>query len=468
MPTWSKAIAQPAQEFPLKPLPILSGQIPDGLRGTLYRNGPARLERGGKRVGHWFDGDGAILAVHFTDEGATATYRYVQTEGYQQETQANSFLYPNYGMTVPGGFWKTWGKEAKNSANTSVLAVQNKLLALWEGGFPHSLDLETLETFELDHLSQLKPGEPFSAHPKIDSRTGNIYNFGVSIGAKITLNLYQSDVTGKVIKKSSHSLKRVPMIHDFVMAGQYLVFFVSPVSLNLLPAALGFKSFSDAMEWKPELGTEVLIFDRDTLSLVSRSETDPWFQWHYGNGWVNNEGNIIVEIVRYPDFTTNQNLKEVGTGKLHTPAKGTLWNIHLDPQTGKVLNAEQLLDRGCEFPIVPSHQVGENWRYTYLSIYRDHADISQELLGAIARFDRQQETLTIADMGETGYPSEPIFVPYSPNSEQGWVLTVVYDGSDHHSEVRIYDSESLNHDPLCRLMLPSVIPPGFHGTWTSR
>jgi len=40
--------------------------IPEGLRGSLYRNGPARLERGGVRVGHWFDGDGAILAVHFT------------------------------------------------------------------------------------------------------------------------------------------------------------------------------------------------------------------------------------------------------------------------------------------------------------------------------------------------------------------------------------------------------------------
>ncbi len=85
MPTWSQAIAQPAEEFPLKPLPILSGEIPDGLRGTLYRNGPGRLERGSQKVGHWFDGDGAILAVHLTEEGAEATYRYVQTAGYQKE-----------------------------------------------------------------------------------------------------------------------------------------------------------------------------------------------------------------------------------------------------------------------------------------------------------------------------------------------------------------------------------------------
>lgn len=137
---WSKAVAQPAKEFALTPLPVLEGKIPEGLKGSLYRNGPGRLERGGQRVGHWFDGDGAILAVHFTNKGASAVYRYVQTEGYQQETAAGAFVYPNYGMTAPGFFWNNWGKDVKNAANTSVLALPDKLLALlWEGGKPHAL-----------------------------------------------------------------------------------------------------------------------------------------------------------------------------------------------------------------------------------------------------------------------------------------------------------------------------------------
>src|SRR4028119_1469022 len=104
---WAKAIAQPATEFPATSLPVLSGTIPASLRGTLYRNGPARLERGGIRVGHWFDGDGAILAVHFNTRldkggsGATGLYRYVQTDGYQEEAAADQLLYGNYGMTAP-------------------------------------------------------------------------------------------------------------------------------------------------------------------------------------------------------------------------------------------------------------------------------------------------------------------------------------------------------------------------------
>ncbi|MGK7883723.1 MAG: carotenoid oxygenase family protein, partial [Crocosphaera sp.] len=88
-----------------------------------------------------------------------------------------------------------------------------------------------------------------------------------------------------------------------------------------------------------------------------------------------------------------------------------------------------------------------------------------EIFGAIARYDRQLKQINIADMGENRYPSEPIFVPRTPNSEKGWVLTVVYDGNNHSSELRIYDSEGLENSPLCRLGLPNVIPMGFHGTW---
>ncbi|MCC8455982.1 carotenoid oxygenase family protein, partial [Streptomyces rochei] len=93
--SWAQALARPAAEFPLTQLLVKSGKIPAGLRGTLYRNGPARLQRGGMNAGHWFDGDGAILAVHFTDAGAAAVYRYVETAGYQAEEKSDKFLYSN-------------------------------------------------------------------------------------------------------------------------------------------------------------------------------------------------------------------------------------------------------------------------------------------------------------------------------------------------------------------------------------
>ncbi len=169
---WANALAQPAQEFPLTPLPVISGKIPTGIHGTLYRNGPGRLERGGSRMGHWFDGDGAVLGVHFSSAGAAAVYRYVQSAGYKEESLENRLIYANYGMVAPGSIWDRLFKGVKNAANTSVLALPDKLLALWEGGKPHALNLQTLETLGEEDLGGLTTGLAYSAHYKRDAATG--------------------------------------------------------------------------------------------------------------------------------------------------------------------------------------------------------------------------------------------------------------------------------------------------------
>jgi carotenoid cleavage dioxygenase-like enzyme len=51
--------------------------------------------------------------VHFTDEGATGLYRYVQTVAYKEEAEKGEFLYGNYGMTAPGPVWNQWLKPLK-------------------------------------------------------------------------------------------------------------------------------------------------------------------------------------------------------------------------------------------------------------------------------------------------------------------------------------------------------------------
>ncbi|PZO37746.1 MAG: hypothetical protein DCF19_17925 [Pseudanabaena frigida] len=462
--SWAKAIAQPAKEFPLTQLSTISGKIPEGLQGSLYRNGPARMERGGLRVGHWFDGDGAILAVHFAEGKARATYRYVQTEGYLEEECADKLIYGNYGMTATGKWWQRFGKASKNVANTSVIALPDKLLALWEGGLPHALDLETLETYGLENLEGLDNRLPYSAHPKRDPQTGEIFNFGVSYGKNATLNIYRSDRQGKPIKKNQVNLQGLSMVHDFVLAGDYLIFCVPPLRMNPIPVLLNLQSYSDSLAWKPQEGTEVLVFNRHNLELVSRSNTEPWYQWHFGNGYGDRDGNVVFDLIRYPDFTTNQYLKEVASGKTTTNAKGTLWQMRLNPKTGEFLEASQLIDRGSEFPSVAPSQVGQNSRYTYLSIRRLE-DRQTELFGAIARYDYQTNTLTEADLGEDRYPMEPIFAPDSDNPDRGWIVTVVFDGDRECSEVWIFDSDRLDAEPVCRLALPSIVPMGFHGTW---
>ncbi|ERN40645.1 lignostilbene-alpha,beta-dioxygenase [Rubidibacter lacunae KORDI 51-2] len=464
-PAWGRVFQQPAVEFAPTPLNVLEGSLPAGLRGTLYRNGPGRLQRGGDRVGHWFDGDGAILAIALRGTDATGCYRFVQTEGYRAEAAADRYIFPNYGMTAPGPFWNSWIRPVKNSANTSVLALPDKLLALWEGGNPHALELQTLETFGSDRLDGLVDDEPYSAHPKRDPQTGEIYNFGLTFGPKVTINLYRSAPDGKILQRGSYRLDCFPMLHDFAIAGGYLIFCIPPVRINLLRVFSGLDSFGGAARWQPQHGTEILVFDRETLSLVSRSRTDPWFQWHLANGCETPDGEIALQLARFPDFRTNQHLKEVTTGRATTLARATLWQLHINPKTGEVVVSEELCDRGCEFPVVRGSDPGQPWPATYLTVHRDGGDRRPDLFNAIARYDTRSQTLTVADAGASCYPSEPIHAADADVPERGWLLTVVYDGARNTSEAWIYPDDLSSKEPICRLALPQAIPHGFHGTW---
>jgi carotenoid cleavage dioxygenase-like enzyme len=109
--------------------------------------------------------------------------------------------------------------------------------------------------------------------------------------------------------------------------------------------------------------------------------------------------------------------------------------------------------------------VGHPSRYTYLALHRKTADLTRDIFGAIARFDHRNGDLSEADLGDHRYPAEPIYAPDAHNPDQGWILTVIYDGNTDSSETWIYDADHLDDGPVCRLALPTVIPLSFHGTW---
>ena len=450
---WSGAVENMAQEFDVTPLTVLEGAVPSGLRGSLYRNGPARLERHGKRVGHWFDGDGAVLGIHFGTDGAQGVYRFVQTPALNARQEAGG--YGTRGLGGPG----------RNVANTAVLAVHGKLLALWEGGLPYAMDRQSLKTFGADHLGGLTKGQAYSAHPKEDPQSGDIYNFGVQYGRKGTLHLYRSDRTGQVQQKAAIHINELPMVHDFVMAGEYLVFFISPLRLNPLPMLAGLKSYSESLSWDASRGSKVLVVDRKTLRLVASHKAPTFFNWHFGNGAQAEDGNLVIDYVRYDDFAVNQALGEVVNGNITTHAPGYLHRACINPNTGAFVSDERVCDVVCEFPEVDPRQAGRPWRYTYMNL-QPTGDIADGWFSAIGRFDHQTGMLEICDCGSRA-AMEPIFAPDADDTQKAWILTVVYDAWQHRSEVWVLDASNLEAGPVCRLALPSVVPMGFHGTWAN-
>src|SRR5262249_35716179 len=142
----------------------LTGRIPEWVRGTYYCNGPARFLRNGRQYKHWLDGDGMILRVHFGEDGAHFTSRFVQTPKLIDEEAAREFLYRGFGTAWPGDKLRR-NVMLEGPANVSVYTYNGHLLAFAEQSIPFDLDPVTLETRGVyDFNGKVNEVTPFVAH----------------------------------------------------------------------------------------------------------------------------------------------------------------------------------------------------------------------------------------------------------------------------------------------------------------
>ena len=136
---WSSAYQNVEKELTAEQLKISKGNNIKNLNGTLLRNGPGILERGGQWVHHPFDGDGMITAIKFENGQPFLTNRFVKTKGYLEEEKINKFIYRGvFGTQKNGGILsKALDLKFKNIANTHVVKLGNEILALWELSLIH-------------------------------------------------------------------------------------------------------------------------------------------------------------------------------------------------------------------------------------------------------------------------------------------------------------------------------------------
>ncbi|MCB9424258.1 MAG: carotenoid oxygenase family protein [Actinobacteria bacterium] len=133
----------------------------EGPSGTLYRNGPGRWEdHTGRPLHHLFDGDGMISA-----------FRTI-TGGPLSQPLCALALPPRQGRderalrTDAVGADNNIGRFPQNLANTNIVEHAGHLYALWEGGPPHEINPETLETLGVRRFSgELRWAGTYSAHP---------------------------------------------------------------------------------------------------------------------------------------------------------------------------------------------------------------------------------------------------------------------------------------------------------------
>ena len=494
---WASAFRNVHQELSDLPLQASRGTIPAELVGTLYRNGPGRLERGGHWVHHPFDGDGMITALRFETGQLSLTNRFVRTEGWLAEEKAGKPLYRGvFGTQKPGGpLANAFDLRLKNIANTHVVRLADQLLALWEASSPHALDPRTLETQGITLLDGvLKPGEAFSAHPRFDPGhhgEERMVTFGVKSGPRSTIRLMEfatsegpaGEPAGRLLSERADSFGGFAFLHDFAITPNWAVFLQNAIAFNPLPFVLGQKGAAQCLASKPGGQAQFWLIPRDGGAYAGQPPrivpAPQGFVFHHLNAWEISEAGpdgfggqvegpaLVVESIFYADFPSigpDTDFRQVDFDLI---PEGLLERCTIDLADGTV-RTERLSERCCEFAMVNPRREGLFSQYAWMAVAE--RETGNDPLQAIKKLDLVSGERRVWSAAPRGFVSEPLMVPRpatpggpEPAEDDGWVLTLIWNGARCASDLVILDAASL--EELAVVELPLAIPYGLHGSF---
>ena len=475
---WASAFVNVDRELSDVSLTPARGAVPTELRGTLYRNGPGRLERGGRMVHHPFDGDGMITAFRFEHGSVQLNNRFVRTAGWQEEEAAGRVLYRGvFGTQKPGGLLaNAFDLRLKNIANTNVVRLGAHLLALWEAAEPHALDPETLETLELSLLDGvLQPGEAFSAHPRFDPghhKVPCMVTFGVKTGPRSTIRLMEFASegvdAGSLLHDRRDTFPGFAFLHDFAITPNWAVFLQNAISFNPLPFVLGQKGAAQCLASRPSKRGHFWLIPRDSGTFAGQAprilESPDGFVFHHLNAW-EEDNTVIIESIVYDNFPSigpNQDFRLVDFNAI---PEGRLHRTHLNLDIGSV-HTECLSERCCEFAMVNPAVQGLRARFAWMAA-AEHEQ-GNAPLQVIQKLDLHSGVSTVWSAAPRGFVSEPLMIPRLGEQsleDDGWILSLIWNASRKASDLIILDAVDLHE--LAVLELPIAIPPGLHGSWDS-
>lgn len=447
--------------------PIPRGTLPAGLAGTYYLNGPGTAGRAGVAYRHWLDGDGLVTRIHFPGDGTVAvTHRFVGSTKHREEEAAGRLLFRTFGTALPGDRLRRTGLESP--ANVSAYPWAGRLLAFGEQALPWELDPETLETREEYRFGgRLNEVSPLSAHPSIDPKTHEMWNFGISYAFdKPTVTLYRF-ADGVLAERFRVPLPYPATVHDFGLSPSYAIWHLSPYLLDVQGLLNEGKSVIDCLSWQPELGSFLHIARRTDGALLA-SVPASGYVLHWINAFEDGD-RLVLDVVELeaPVYGEYQVLPDLLTNVLPgRPVRYVVdtrsWTVierrvHAYRQTPDfpAFDLQHAQEPTADFWLLGLSQVGRPGRKFFDQLVRLNLDHPEAPRG-----------LYQSPPG-TYLGGEPVFLP-APTGAGGSILCQQFDSATDQVDFVLFDAFALEAGPRARIPLANPIPPGFHASWESR
>ena len=444
----------------------VEGTLPPYLRGTCLLNGPGRFERGGLRYRHWLDGDGMVAALAVGPDVVRFTNRFVRSVKFVREETERRPVYRTFGTSFAGDELKR-GIGLESPVSVSVYPFRGELLAFGEQGLPWALNPATLETRGLYTFDgQLNEITPFSAHPKIDRHTGELFNFGVSFSAQSpVLNLFRFAANGKLSYRRRLALPYPSSIHDFAISERYIVFYVTPLVLRMEALVQQGATLMDALSWRPELGSRLMIASRETGALVASIDVGHSYCLHLANAF-DRGGHLVVDVVEYekPIYPEYQVVPDLFTDVfLGHPVR-----FVVDPGAAAIVGRRDIA-YACS-PDFPAHDpdvVGRTYDHFWMLGISRAGRPGRKFFDHVVRVDWSTEQVDVYEAPSLCYfGGEPCFIPDpAAPGDRGVVVCQQFDAARVVSSFVVFDAFQLAKGPMATITLGSPIPLLFHSAF---
>jgi carotenoid cleavage dioxygenase len=444
----------------------VEGRVPTDLAGAFYRVGPDPqypMLKGNIP----FDGEGHVSMFRIRNGRVDFRSRFVRNERYLAQEKAGKILFPMYRnpyLDDPGVKGMS-----RSTANTHIIHHRDLLLALKEDSPPTALDLHTLETKVANYtFDGTLPSRTFSAHPKLDSRTGNMVSFGYEADGHATnaIAVFEYTPQGKLVWSAKVSSPYICALHDFAVTDNFIAFFLMPLNIDAEQMARGGIHWSWDASQPSWFGYMRRGGDGSDLKWIQ----GPTRGMFHVMGCFDDGKRLHVDMPLSKSNLVPFMPQRDGAPYDPVAALAYMTRVSVDTtqRNPRSYAMEQLYPHTGTLPRQDDRYNTVAYRYGYLPCPDPASGRPLDNNNCLARMDHQTQKVQLHNGGAGTVMSEFCFAPRHRDAGEGaGYLVGVATRLDRGGlrELLIFDAERVDAGPVATVHLPVPIVGQVHGWW---